>query len=322
MIMRLRPKYAVLVTAVGALVLYVTFFTSRHPSAPCTSRDCELRGHVRGLVPAQPRLPQDDLEAVVVQSTTPSRDVDEPLTHDDDDDDWEKYNNGEVDDRMKLDPNADDVGRKSDLELAGNKEEYDDEYDVISRKEGRKKETEVGNMKMRVASDSQVEVSDASDPDTDPLVGLVAGMQAGRKHEEPRHEGGTRKAPQQPAQNLARRSGSILNAAPGLLQPAHDVKEHVTGNVTGNVTAPRVVRECVTGDVLGEVVGPLSLRPLSDNPLHPSATEESPKARQQSFENVFKSRAWGHGWDPSNKGLNASGNGTRNVLWGPRSNLR
>ena len=73
------------------------------------------------------------------------------------------------------------------------------------------------------------------------------------------------------------------------------------------------VRECVSGDTIGEVADTLELVPL--DPLDPRATEESPRERQKSFQHVFDARAWGHGWDQNNKGLNASGNKSNEKQW-------
>ena len=64
------------------------------------------------------------------------------------------------------------------------------------------------------------------------------------------------------------------------------------------------VRNCITGDIIGRrptnvITGPLK--------VGEDESREDTKSRVQSFQKVFDTRSWGHSWDPSYKGVNASG---------------
>ena len=70
------------------------------------------------------------------------------------------------------------------------------------------------------------------------------------------------------------------------------------------IVADGRVRNCITGDIIGR-------RPTNVITGHlkvgEDASREDTKSRVESFQKVFDTRAWGHSWDPSYKGVNASG---------------
>ena len=70
------------------------------------------------------------------------------------------------------------------------------------------------------------------------------------------------------------------------------------------IVADGHVRNCITGGIIGRrpthvITGPLK--------VGEDQSREDTKSRVQSFQKVFDTRAWGHSWDPSYKGVNASG---------------
>ena len=70
------------------------------------------------------------------------------------------------------------------------------------------------------------------------------------------------------------------------------------------IVADGRVRNCITGYIIGRrpthvITGPLK--------VGEDESREDTKSRVQSFQKVFDTRAWGHSWDPSYKGVNASG---------------
>ena len=81
--------------------------------------------------------------------------------------------------------------------------------------------------------------------------------------------------------------------------------DRTPGNVSNLViVADGRVRNCITGDVIGRrpthvITGPLK--------VGEDQSREDTNSRVQSFQKVFDTRAWGHSWDPSYKGVNASG---------------
>jgi len=64
------------------------------------------------------------------------------------------------------------------------------------------------------------------------------------------------------------------------------------------------IRNCLTGDVIGRLPDGMKTLPIR---VPRGLTPEIGSVRQSSFEKVFETRAWGHGWDTQNTGLNASG---------------
>lgn len=67
------------------------------------------------------------------------------------------------------------------------------------------------------------------------------------------------------------------------------------------------VRHCVTGRKVVHFDPDVHLLPFNYNNSKYDNVMENSVGRLKSFENVFVSRAWGHGWDNNYKGLNASG---------------
>ena len=59
---------------------------------------------------------------------------------------------------------------------------------------------------------------------------------------------------------------------------------------------------CITGKTYGFYKSEYDTHLYAEN-----KTKETVNDRKKSFEDVFKTRAWGHDWDISHKGLNASG---------------
>ena len=81
--------------------------------------------------------------------------------------------------------------------------------------------------------------------------------------------------------------------------------DRTPGNVSNLVIiADGRVRNCITGDVIGRRPTHVTTGPLK---VGEDESPEDTKSRVQSFQKVFDTRAWGHSWDPSYKGVNASG---------------
>ena len=91
-------------------------------------------------------------------------------------------------------------------------------------------------------------------------------------------------------------------------KPAKAISTKRVNNCAVILSGEGLVRTCVTKDKIGSISADISsmLAEFHSPKFH--LVKETPEARADSFKKVFDTLAWGHDWDPNQKGLNVSGN--------------
>ena len=78
--------------------------------------------------------------------------------------------------------------------------------------------------------------------------------------------------------------------------------------VETNLSVSNAIKTCISGRLLAYYQDDRVF--TSDFSKLNSSESEAVNARKRSFEKVYKTRAWGHDWDLSHKGMNSSGMGS------------